>query len=174
MLFLFAVLATVSAAVLLIAHLIRQNNNPVKDNEISELPPPRLRPLFEPTADEIRAFESEEAEALHAETRAATTRIISVQATIFGRQFALWSAAPTKQATGELLRVTVELGDAIAFAMVSFEIIRVFREGRISGLTADDLAALLDSHYRLLPAGASGTGELFRLKQEIAELRSDG
>ena len=63
-----------------------------------------------------------------------------------------------------------DLGDPYVFSRVAFEIINTFSAGLIVGLGPDDIAALIDSHYRLLPSEAKSSGELFMLRQKIAAL----
>lgn len=83
-----------------------------------------------------------------------------------------WNAAPTARSTANLLEVATNSKRADTFAETAFEILQAFREGRISGIARDDLAALLDSHYRLLPASERGSGAIFLIKEEIAYLRA--
>jgi hypothetical protein len=170
MLLLFAVLGLVAAAVVLISYLARQNRDPVGDSPVQTLPPANLRPLFAPTDDDLRKFERDERAKITdnaEETRARTAAERGVEIVSLTSD---WASSPNKQTAIDLIHLAADHGDAEIFAGTATEIIRVFRSTGINGLAVGDLAALLDSHCRLLPAGEQSSGELFWLKQEIARL----
>ena len=74
----------------------------------------------------------------------------------------------------ELLHIAATNGLEGAFSRAANEIIEDFRSSRLLGIAESDLAALLDSPLRLLPAKDRSSGELFWLKQEIVGLRERG
>ena len=84
-----------------------------------------------------------------------------------------WSLTPNLQNTIELLSLAAQYGKADVFSDTADEIITTFRKNGITGLSARQLAKLLESHYRLLPATEQSSGELFLLKQDIAELAAE-
>ena len=83
-----------------------------------------------------------------------------------------WRTSPTRQNTADLLKEAAEIGDAYLFSEVSEEIIKVFNEQGVGGLSPGELAALIDSHCRLLPQAERSSGALFWLKEETARLCS--
>lgn len=170
MLLLFAVLGLVSAAVVLISYLARQNRDPVGENSVQNLPPGNLRPLFAPSDDDLREFERQEKAKITDTVEKERARTVAERGVEIVSLTSDWASSPNKQGAIELMHLAADHGDAEVFARTALEIIRVFRSTGIDGLAAGDLAALLDSHYRLLPEGEQSSGELFWLKQEIAKL----
>jgi hypothetical protein len=170
MLTIFAVLAFVSAAVLLVTYLARQARNPVNEKTVADLPPGHARPLFEPTVDDLKALERDERQQIAAGIKAEHERARDEASQAIDARIAAFAPAANKQNAIDLIVSIAGHGDAGQFSRAASEIIRVFRAGGIDRLTAGDLAALLDSHYRLLPAEVRSSGELFWLKKEIAEL----
>jgi len=83
-----------------------------------------------------------------------------------------WDAAPSGKTTAAFLEVATDSKSADTFAETANEILRSFRDGRIGGVAADDLADLLESHYRLLPPSERSSGAVFVMKEEIANLRA--
>jgi hypothetical protein len=167
MLLLIAVLAVVSAAFLLF-RFSRQREIGSYHQLNSDVPPPNARPLFAPTDDELcREIAEKKARSIarreyraKAEARAAVDKCLLA-----------WRDSPDSIHTAELLRETAEHGIEGDFARAAGEIVKTFRSSGIQGVTSSgDLAALLDSHYRLLPAAERSSGELFWLKEEIARL----
>jgi hypothetical protein len=173
-------LAVVIAAGLLIAfgflfYLKSRQLSAPEDQRLNLYPPdPRnYRPLFAPSEEDIRALEQAEKErALEAEREGAgeALRKKSVLANEFQ---AVWSSAPGRRQTAELLRLAAESESAETFSQIAENVLKVWQEKRIEGLTAADLAGLLDSHFRILPQQERASGALFRLKQEIAALRRE-
>jgi hypothetical protein len=162
-----AVLATASAAFLLFRYLRRQEDSVPIRKFIPENPPPNARPLFVPTDAELRQ-----------ETATQTARSIARREyrshtksrAIVDEALSRWRNDPNGRSAAELLRVTAEHGLDGDFSRAAGEIVERSRVQGVSGLTPYDLAALLDSHLRILPATERGSGELFWLKEEIARL----
>ena len=170
MLILFAVLAIVSAAFLLFRYA-RRRSLLVSNTSLTALEPPiGARPLFEPTAAEIARA------AAHDQARVIARREYQASAelnALIDAALHKWRASRSAHDAAELLAVTATSPRDGDFLRAAREIITVFRESGIAGLAANDLAALLDSHCRLLPTAARSPGALFWLKQEVAELRSE-
>jgi hypothetical protein len=169
MFFLIAVLALLSAAFLFARFARRQTNQITDQNTVLPLPPFGARPLFEPTDAEIRQQEeAKEARAIarrelsaRAEARAAVDMAISD-----------WRNDHSRANVARLLAVAAESGREGDFARAAKEIVKVYRESGIPGFSDSDMAALLDSHIRLVSVKEAGSGALFWLKQEVARLRS--
>lgn len=129
------------------------------------------RPLFAPTDEEISAFELEES--LKAEAKKKDeARQLSTKKTENVRQFRkVWLNEPNKGNTIELLRLASESKSAQYFSETAENIIEFWNDRKIKNLTAEDLADLLDSHFRTLPQQERSSGALFWLKQEITSIR---
>lgn len=168
MLFIIAVLAFLSAAFLLF-RFTRRHDPPVSAQiPVSGDPPQNVRPLFAPTNEDIRR-DTDAAKAREIARReykaSAKTRANIDQA------LSKWRNLHDAKQAVELLRVTATEGLDGDFSRAANEIVNEFRANGIDGLKGGDLAALLDSHSRLLPVGTGSSGELFWLRQEIARLK---
>jgi hypothetical protein len=128
-----------------------------------------LRPLFEPSREEMLADERlEEARKIaHREISARANERSQIDAAL-----AKWRSLETSSAAAELLAVAVEVGDARDFARASEEILQKFKKDGFATVTAIQLADLIESHRLLLPVSERSSGTLFWLKEEIARLRS--
>ena len=166
MLLLIAVLASLSAAYLLFRYAKRSPELPVH-RTISTEPPLNARPLFAPTDEELSRETDEKAARAIArlEYRAKAKARESVDAALLD-----WRAERNVRTASELLYIAATNGLEGAFSRAANEIVEDFRASRFTGLAESDLAALLDSHVRLLPAEERSSGELFWLKQEISKL----
>jgi hypothetical protein len=172
MLLLLALLAALSAAILLLRYVKRQDARSLEANQNYNLSAEMYRPLFAPTDEEMFALEREEAARIEAEERPhAEQEEVAKHAEVW-RLRTEWRAIPNRQNTADLLFLASQTSDAEVFSDVSSEILKVFRETGIGGLSPNELAELLDSHYRLLPQPERSSGALFWLKQEIAGLAS--
>jgi hypothetical protein len=176
--------ALVIVAGLLIAvgfsfYLKRRELPAPQDRRINLYPPhPEVyRPLFAPSPDEVRAQERAEDEArLQTEraARAEAARQILREKSVKAQDFmAAWQGSPEKQGTAELLRLAAGTESAEIFSEIAQNVIQVWKNKEIAGMPAADLAALLDSHLRLLPQQELNSGALFWLRQEVAALRSE-
>jgi hypothetical protein len=170
MLLLFAVLAVVSAAFLLFQSKKRQHSEIYDRGPLPPDPPLNARPLFMPTEGEIRlAADADKARAIaRREYRAKANARATVDDAL-----AAFRAAPSARSAAALLRVTAESGLEGDFSRSAGEILEIFHGSGLGGVDAVGLAALLESHIRLLSNAERSSGELFRLKQEVAKLRSE-
>ena len=170
MLLLIAVLALLSAAYLL-TRFARKQIVPLTDRttDLSE-PPFGARPLFQPSDSELKAalMEDEAREKLQsvASENAEQTELVDAA-------FSEWRGARNATSAARLLTLTAEHGRDTDFARASEEILKVYRESGVSGLSDLEMAALLDSHIRLIPASTRDAGALFWLQQEVTRLRSE-
>lgn len=172
MLLLFAVLAGIAAAILLVRYMNRQTLRISETNRFHNIEPENLRPLFAPTDDDLRAGEREQAEQEAAERRGAEEAAREEQEAQLMRLLSAWRSAPTRQDAIDLLERSVATGEADVFAEVAEEILKVSNEQGAGAWAPDELAALIDSHIRLLPQAERSSGALFWLKEETARLRS--
>ena len=165
-----AVLAFLSAAILLFwASKRRRPQLPEKRNYSPE-PPPNVRPLFAPSEDDLKR-DREQAEAREIAKREYLAKVDA--RAIVDAYLRNWREDPTRKNAVELLQVAAENGLAGDLARAADEIIDSFRKSGIDGLSASDLAALVNSHISLLSQTERSSGEIFWLKQEVARLGSE-
>lgn len=173
MLILFTILVVLSAVAVFAVYAKRRNSNLLEQNPPKNLEAPHYRPLFAPTEDEIRAFAREEK--LRAEAKVAEdARRILVEKAEKASEFEKdWALTPDRKKTIELLFLAAASENAKIFSEISENVIKLWRENRIENLTAQDLADLLDSHFRILPQQERTSGALFWLREEIERLRRE-
>jgi len=168
MLFLIAVLAVFATAFLLQLFLRRQTRSlpapPARTLETTH-----LRPLFEPDAGELKR-QADEAEAREIAKREYQAKA-GIRAEIDAAVNA-WREHRDRRSVIELLRVTSESGRDGDLVRAAQEIVEFHGDTGITGLTDNDVAALIDSHLRLVSPNERGSGAYFWLKQEVARLAS--
>jgi hypothetical protein len=131
-----------------------------------------LRPLFAPTDEELRAEAVAAEEQADAEEVAIELEIERKQRIEFRDQLRNWKAAPNSSEIGELFNIAVS--DSESFALTAETVTNEFLNGRLNGISADDLAQMLESHFWLLSAEEREPGVTFRIKEAIRELRETG
>ncbi len=172
MLFLFTILVVLSAVALLAISVKRRNSNLLEQNPPKNLSAETFRPLFQPTEDEMRAFDREEKAQIEAKKAEDARRVLIEKAEKLSEFEKVWSVSPDRKRTIELLFLASQTENAKTFSEISGNVIKLWRENRIENLTARDLADLLDSHFRTLPQQERTSGVGFWLKEEIKNLRS--
>ncbi|MEP6903227.1 MAG: hypothetical protein ABJA66_15870 [Actinomycetota bacterium] len=172
MLFLFIILVVLSAVAVLAISVKRRNSNLLEQNPPKNLSAENFRPLFQPTVDEIYAFEQAEKLQIEAKKAEEARRILVEKIEKVSEFEKIWRASPDRKKTIELLFLASQSENAKTFSEISENVIKLWRENRIESLKAKDLAALLDSHFRILPQQERTSGAIFWLKGEIENLRS--
>jgi len=174
MLFLYTILVVLSAATALLAiYAKRRNSNLLEQNPPKNLSAESFRPLFQPTEDDLRAAEREEKALAEAKKAEETRRILEEKAEKVSEFERAWEPAPDRKRTIELLFLAAVAENAKIFSEISENVIKLWRENRIENLEAQDLADLLDSHFRILPQQERASGALFWLREEIENLRRE-
>ncbi|HEV2765280.1 MAG TPA: hypothetical protein VGV38_20015 [Pyrinomonadaceae bacterium] len=84
-----------------------------------------------------------------------------------------WERAPDRASTSRALRVAALSDDANVFSRAVETAMRLWREGKLSGVRAEDLAAQLEGEYWVLSSEARGSGAGFVLKQTLADARRE-
>ncbi len=170
MLTIIAVLAILSATYVLFRLTRRHDPELPQYNFNYDEPPPNARPLFAPTREELQLeAETNAARALaRREYRAKAGARAAVDAALLK-----WRAMPDRNNAAELLGVAAGNGLEGDFSRAASEIIEQFHGPGIDGLANNDLAALLDSHIRLVSDQERASGAMFWLKQEAAKLRTE-
>ena len=143
----------------------------LEENPPSFLAAENYRPLFEPTDEELRQFETEEKAQLAAK-QVDDARLISEEKLVNLEKFRqTWRESPNKAATIELLYMASQTENGEAYLETANIVLKAWQAEKVPDLAADDLAHLLDSHFWLLPTHERTPGVSFRIQQEIAGLR---
>lgn len=137
--------------------------------EINELPP--YRSLFEPSEEELRALEREEKLKLEAKKEADARQVLEEKTQKVKAFRQIWQNETNKRNTVEILRLASLSESAETFSESAEDVVNAWRNKKLTGLNAEDLADLLDSHLRILTQQERTSGKLFWLKQEIMSLR---
>ena len=172
MLYLFTILVVLSAIAALAIFAKRRNSNLLEQNPPKNFEAENFRPLFQPTEEDIRAFEREENAQMEAKKAEEARRILIEKAEKWSELEKMWRVSPDRKTTIELLFLASQSENAKTFSKCAENVIKIWRENRIENLTALDLADLLDSHFRTLPQQERTSGALFWLREEIESLRS--
>jgi hypothetical protein len=131
-----------------------------------------LRPLFEPSDEEMRAELlatdlRDQLDEVHLDDEIERKHLAE-----FRNRFRAWRAAPNVAEIGDLLELARLDGDS--FAVAAETITKEFLNGRIDRISSDDLEQMLESHFWLLPAEKREPAISFRVKEAIRELRETG
>ena len=123
-----------------------------------------LRPLFAPDEDELarEACEKAQAETEEAERIEAQKKLAS-----FEEFRQTWRELPDRANTVELLFRASEMESGELYLDTVDELLHK----RPEGLSADELAELIDSHFWLLPQNERTPGAAYTIKRELAALR---
>ncbi len=172
MLILFTILVVLSAVALFAISGKRRRSNLLEQNPPKNLSAASFRPLFQPTEDDIRAFELEKKLQDEAKKAEDARRILEEKFEKVREFKKVWRELPDRKKTIELLLLASQTESAKTFSEISGNVIEFWRENRIENLHLKDLADLLDSHFRTLPQQERTSGVGFWLKEEIEKLRT--
>lgn len=162
------VFATIAGFVLFVRSLTTRTN---QLKELQDSPPLSSRPLFEPTDDELRAYERGLAIRQAEEQTAARVTEKRRVSDEFEARVGDFLANPDRKTAIGLICDAAATGDAEVFGNASLRLIRFFKEERPEFLSAADLAELLESQISIMSQQESMPGIAFRLREEIAEFR---
>ncbi|MFL6466767.1 MAG: hypothetical protein ACJ72Z_02280 [Pyrinomonadaceae bacterium] len=129
-----------------------------------------LRPLFEPTAEELETERRDEELRL---TEIEAEKIEAARhekALDFQNKLDTWRASPNKKGFVELLDEAGE--DGSWFADAAETAAQALQDGKIEKLSANDLAQMLESHFWLIPAEQRTPGVSYRFQTVLKSLRS--
>jgi len=136
------------------------------------LPVSEFRPLFEPGPEELRAAEREEKAKIASEQSEESKREHQQRLAGLDEFRKSWRAEPSRKNTIELLYLASQCESGKIYRETAHEAAKLWKNGQIRGLSADDLSQLLESHLWLLPAGERTSGVSFSIQHEIADLRA--
>ena len=172
MLFLFSSLLILAAVVLLAVFVKRQVANSLTDQSpVRELPEPQYRPLFEPTEEELQEDERIEAARVTELDEENARRERANKLAKFDELRQDWASSANKANTVELLYQASQTASGEIYFDTCESVLKAWRAGNVSDMSAGDLAQMLESHFWLLPDNERTPGVSFRLKEEIAGLR---
>ena len=129
------------------------------------------RPLFAPTDEDLRKADADEKSRLSAKKADDERLGLEEKLADLDNLRQNWRESPDRAAAIELLYRASQTENGEAYVNTAIIVLEVWQGGKISDLTADDLAHLLDSHFWLLPTHERTPGVSFRIQQEIAGLR---
>jgi len=82
-----------------------------------------------------------------------------------------WKLSPGRHATAQLLHLTALAGDAALYQKAIETTLRYWQEQKLSDMTAEELAQLIESEFWLIPSTARNSGAGFLLKRKLAAVR---
>ena len=85
----------------------------------------------------------------------------------------IWKNAPNRRTTSEMLHLAAMAGDAAFFQQTIELVLQHWREHGLQDITAEELVALIESEFWLIPSSARDTGAGFLLKRELAKIRRE-
>jgi hypothetical protein len=135
------------------------------------LNPKNFHGLFQPTEEELRAFEKAEKEADKAKSEEAKRLESEEKISKVIEFMSNWREMPSRRNTLELLYIASQSENGNVYNKAAKSVLESWNEGKISDLSAEDLAQILESHFWLLPSEQRTSGIGFGLNQEIASLR---
>jgi hypothetical protein len=124
-----------------------------------------LRPLFAPDEDELLRDERERADSRsNQEQRSEKEKTLAN----FNEFRQTWRKSPGRGNTIDLLLRASQMKSGEIFSGTVTEILRT----RPGGLSTEELANLIESHFWLLPPNERTPGVTFAINQDVAALRS--
>jgi hypothetical protein len=84
-----------------------------------------------------------------------------------------WKASPDRRSTAVMLHVAATADDAAVYQRAVEAAFRLWREGALADISAEELRALFDGEYWVLSANVRGSGPGFILKRKLAALRRE-
>ena len=124
-----------------------------------------LRPLFAPDEDEMAREQRDQADAIAKEDQRLETE---KRLANFNEFRQTWRESPSRTNTIELLLRTSQMESGEIFSDTVDEILHT----RPAGLSAEDIANLIESHFWLLPQNERTPGVTFTINRDVAALRS--
>ena len=159
------VLLAVAGAAFLVKRRI--DRDLIESHQPKNLTDTHLRPLF--PAESVRVDEPAindviDAEPVDDEHEKKLAKLEDLRQT--------WLANPNKRDAASLLLMASECESAAVFSSVTGDVVHAWSAGRLDGLSAAELATLIETHLWLLPQKEKMSGEAFVIKQEISALKA--
>jgi len=129
-----------------------------------------LRPLFEPTQEDLLAERRAADEKLETDARNELEETEMKQVREFRMRLDAWRKGPNKTEIADLLEAASFDGELFTDAVDA--IAGKFHNGEIEGLSTQDLAQMLESHFWLIPAEKRTPGVSYRFQTVLRSLLS--
>jgi hypothetical protein len=84
-----------------------------------------------------------------------------------------WQKAPDQTSTAKTLHIAAMSDDADTYRIAAEQALQFWREGKIPGLTATELNALLNGEFWVLSSATRSSGAGFVLKRSLASARRE-
>ena len=149
----------------------RNTERRLEAEEFTSLPETTsLRPLFEPTPEEMHAEAIDAEEKQKMDEKQESNDLERMRSLKFRSTLNAFRAAPSKGSVAALLELAAEDGDK--FADAAEAVADKFHKGEIDSVSVDDLAQMLESHFWLVPAEQRTPGVSYRFRTVLESLRS--
>lgn len=98
---------------------------------------------------------------------------LSINKTLAEAFTKIWTHAPNRRTTSEMLHLAAMAGDAAFYQQEIELVLQYWRDGRLQDITSEELIALIESEFWLIPSNERDTGSGFLLKRELAKIRRE-
>jgi hypothetical protein len=172
MLILLTILLLTAAASAYFYFSIRRNNERELSFGRSEYIPdaPQLRPLFEPTNDEVEAERRLAEKKQEADEAHEFEEVERARKREFYVLLNAWRSNPNRSDIVNLFELA--RADGEMYADTAEAVAKEFHNNKIEGLSAADLVQLLESHFWLVPIEKRTPGVSYRFQTVLSSLRS--
>jgi hypothetical protein len=96
---------------------------------------------------------------------------LRVNTSLAGAFLETWRDAPDRRSTSQMLHLAALTGDATFYREAIESAVKEWQERRISDLTSEELAQLIESEFWVIPSHARSSGAGFLLKKKLANIR---
>src|SRR4051794_21035742 len=134
------ILGLIAGAAAAALYLRRTNRSPEMLEPQVIVGAEKFRPLFEPSKEELLVEQNEKERLLMLETQAEADRQKQLVIDEAELELADWTVSPNRSQPIVLLSDTAKSANEDIYLKVCKEILRVWREGSVSDISADDLA----------------------------------
>ena len=101
----------------------------------------------------------------------AKSKELRANAELADRVLSSWKAQPDRRSTIEMLHIAALSGDASMYQKAVEEVTGYWHGGRLTGISAEELIALIESEYWVLASETRLGGAGFALKRSLADVR---
>lgn len=84
-----------------------------------------------------------------------------------------WKRSPDRHSTAEMLHIVALSGDVALFQESIGLLLKYWQEKRLQDITPEELVALVEGEFWLIPSSARNSGAGFLLKRELAKFRRE-
>ena len=99
--------------------------------------------------------------------------LLRVNTTLAEKFLEAWKTSPDRSSVAVALHIAARADDASVYQRAVETAHQFWRAGQLSGVSAEELRAILEGEYWLLSQGVRSSGEGFVLKRKLAKLRQE-